>query len=139
MCTREWCCWGYLRVLSSTSGDKIFMQQLLGCVIVIVRSSSYILYASPLPDVRECVPSRFGHVRLLATPWTVACQALSMGFSRQEYWRGLPCPISRGSSPPRGQTRASCVSCNGRQVLHHLCQICVFHLILPIYGWPFIT
>ena len=27
----------------------------------------------------------------LATPWTVACQApLSMGFSRQEYWRGLP-------------------------------------------------
>ena len=28
---------------------------------------------------------------ILATPWTVACQApLSMGFSRQEYWRGLP-------------------------------------------------
>ena len=27
----------------------------------------------------------------LATPWTVACQApLSMGFSRQEYWSGLP-------------------------------------------------
>ena len=28
----------------------------------------------------------------LATPWIVACQApLSMVFSRQEYWRGLPC------------------------------------------------
>ena len=27
----------------------------------------------------------------LATPWTVACRApLSMGFSRQEYWSGLP-------------------------------------------------
>ena len=27
------------------------------------------------------------------TPWTVALQApLSMGFSRQEYWSGLPCP-----------------------------------------------
>ena len=27
------------------------------------------------------------------TPLTVACQApLSMGFSRQEYWSGLPCP-----------------------------------------------
>ena len=27
------------------------------------------------------------------TLWTVACQApLSMGFSRQEYWSGLPCP-----------------------------------------------
>ena len=33
----------------------------------------------------------FSHVWLLATPWTVACQApLSMGFSRQEYWSGLP-------------------------------------------------
>ena len=33
------------------------------------------------------------HVRLFATPWTVACQApLSMGFSRQEYWSGLPFP-----------------------------------------------
>ena len=30
----------------------------------------------------------------LAIPWTVACQApLSMGFSRQEYWSGLPFPL----------------------------------------------
>ena len=37
--------------------------------------------------------SRFSHVRLLATPWTVAHQAPpSMGFSRQEYWSGLPFP-----------------------------------------------
>ena len=29
----------------------------------------------------------------LGTPWTAACGApLSMGFSRQEYWRGLPFP-----------------------------------------------
>ena len=34
-----------------------------------------------------------GHVRLLATPWTAAYQAPpSMGFSRQEYWSGLPLP-----------------------------------------------
>ena len=34
------------------------------------------------------------HVRLLATPWTVAYQALpSMGFSRQEYWSGVPLPF----------------------------------------------
>ena len=33
------------------------------------------------------------HVRLFATLWTVACQAsLSMGFSRQKYWSGLPFP-----------------------------------------------
>ena len=35
--------------------------------------------------------SRFRRVLLFATPWTVAHQApLSMGFSRQEYWSGLP-------------------------------------------------
>ena len=33
------------------------------------------------------------HVWLFATPWTVAYQdPLSMGFSRQEYWSGLPFP-----------------------------------------------
>ena len=33
------------------------------------------------------------HVRLLATPWTAAHQAPpSMGFSRQEYWSGVPLP-----------------------------------------------
>ena len=39
-----------------------------------------------------CLLSRFSRVQLFATPWTVACPApLSMGFSRQEYWSGLPC------------------------------------------------
>jgi len=38
----------------------------------------------------------------LATPWTVACQApLSMGFSRQEHWSGLPFP-SPGDLPDPG-------------------------------------
>ena len=37
--------------------------------------------------------SRFSRVRLCATPWTASCQApLSMGFSRQEYWSGVPLP-----------------------------------------------
>ena len=37
--------------------------------------------------------SRSSYVRFFVTPWTVARQApLSMGFSRQEYWSGLPCP-----------------------------------------------
>ena len=39
------------------------------------------------------VLSHFSRVRLSATPWTMACQApLSMGFSRQEHWSGLPFP-----------------------------------------------
>ena len=46
--------------------------------------------------------SPFSHVRLFATPWTVARQApLSMGFSRQEYWSGLPFP-SPGDLPDPG-------------------------------------
>ena len=41
-------------------------------------------------------------VRLFATPWTVAYQApLSMRFSRQEYWSGLPFP-SPGDLPDPG-------------------------------------
>ena len=33
------------------------------------------------------------HVQLLATPWSAAYQTpLSMGFSRQEYWSGVPVP-----------------------------------------------
>ena len=39
--------------------------------------------------------SIFSCVRLFVTPWTVAHQApLSMRFSRQECWSGLPCPSS---------------------------------------------
>ena len=42
------------------------------------------------------------HVRLFATPWTVACQApLSVGFSREEYWSGLPF-LSPGDLPDPG-------------------------------------
>ena len=46
--------------------------------------------------------SRFSHVQLFATLWTVAHQApLSMGFSSQEYWSGLPFP-SPGDLPDSG-------------------------------------
>ena len=60
--------------------------------------SSISLAASP---AWKCV-SRFSHVRLLATPWAIACQApLFLGFSRQEYWSGLPFP-SPGDLPDPG-------------------------------------
>ena len=50
-------------------------------------------------------------VWLSVSLWTVACQVpLSMGFSRQEYWSGLPFFFSRGFSPPRDWTCTSCVS-----------------------------
>ena len=51
--------------------------------------------------------NHFSHIQLLATPWTIACQApLSIGFSRQEYWSGLTCPPP-GNLPNRGIKPAS--------------------------------
>ena len=44
----------------------------------------------------------FSRVQRCVTPWIVARQApLSLGFSRQEYWSGLPCPLS-GDLPNPG-------------------------------------
>ena len=58
--------------------------------------------------------SHFSHVRLFATPWTVACQApLSMEFSRQEYWNGLP-RLSPGDLPDPGITLTSPVASASR-------------------------
>ena len=43
----------------------------------------------------------FSRVQLFVTPWTVAYQApLSMRFSRQEYWSGLPFPTPRDLPDP---------------------------------------
>ena len=45
------------------------------------------------------------HIRLLVTPWTVAYQAPpSMGFSRQEYWSGLPLPSLPKDTAPSQNT-----------------------------------
>ena len=56
-------------------------------------------------------------VRLFATPWTVAYHApLSMRFSKQEYWNGLPFP-SPGIFPTQG-SNPGLSHC--RQMLYHL-------------------
>ena len=54
---------------------------------------------SPRCDVSESLShflyllGHFSCAWLCVTLWTIVCQApLSMGFSRQEYWNGLPCP-----------------------------------------------
>ena len=54
-----------------------------------------------------CVLSHFSRVQLFADLRTMACWApLSMGFSRQDYWSGLPCP-SPGDLPNPGTENAS--------------------------------
>ena len=56
-----------------------------------------------------CTLGRFSHVQFFVILWTEACQApLSMGFSRQEYWSGLPCPLA-GDLPNPGTEPASSV------------------------------
>ena len=66
----------------------------------------------------------FKNVKLLsgaqvcATPWTVVYQGpLSMGFSRQEYWSGLPSP-SPGDLPNPGTEPGSPLNCG--QMFCHL-------------------
>ena len=71
-----------------------------------IHIATFKIHSQPGPSVRHrsCRVSckSLSHVRLLATPWTVAHQApISMGFSRQECWRGLPCP-SPGHLPDPG-------------------------------------
>ena len=49
-----------------------------------------------------------GRVQFFATPWAVTCQApLSMGFSRQEYWSGLPFPSPRDLPDPEMEPAVS--------------------------------
>ena len=63
-----------------------------------------------------CLLSHFSRVQLCMIPWTVACQAsVSMGFSRQELWSGLPCPPP-GDLPEPGIKLMSLMSpaCTGR-------------------------
>ena len=64
-----------------------------GCILSPCLFNSYAVWS----EVKS-----LSRIWLFATPWTVAYQApLSMGFSRQEYWNGLPFP-SPGDLPNPG-------------------------------------
>ena len=66
-----------------------------------------------------CVLSHFDDDQLFAAPWTIAHQGpLSMGFSRQECWTGLPYP-PLGDLPDLGTEPTSHVSCSGKWALYH--------------------
>ena len=60
----------------------------------------------------------FSHVQLFVMLWTAACEApLSMGFSRQEYWSGLPCPPA-GDLPNPGLSLCLLPLLHCRQILY---------------------
>ena len=55
-----------------------------------------------MPIIITCVQNHFSCVWLFATPWNIAWEAsLSMEFSREEHWSGLPWPAS-GDLPDPG-------------------------------------
>ena len=77
-----------------------------------LKFTSYtVLQITPKIFPYACVPSCFSHVRLCATPQTVAHQApLCMGFSSQEYWSELPSLPPENLPNPRIQPKSP-VSC----------------------------
>ena len=93
-------------------------------VIFLISEASYQYGAVSCNYIKSqdcCVLSRFSHVQLFATPHTVAYHApLSMRFSRQEYWSGLPF-TPPGAFPDPG-IKPAClnVSYIDRWVLYYL-------------------
>ena len=87
--------------------------------------------------LNACLLSCLSHIQLFVTLWTIALQIpLSMGFSRQEYWSGSPCP-SPGDLPNPGLELTSHVFCVGRWVLyhqHHLESPCVLNTWVNFWG-----
>ena len=72
------------------------------------------------PCVSECAYSVGSIMSDSSTPQTLSRQApLSMGFSRQEYWGGLPCPPP-GHLPDPGIQPVSFLLLHGRRILCHL-------------------
>ena len=83
----EWCLIPLVRLLVVLMGiwdkqTKATATKLVGWRALVLEISAWVLMS---------MLSHFCHVWPFVTPWTVACQVpLSMGFSRQEYWSGLP-------------------------------------------------
>ena len=51
------------------------------------------------------------HLALLGPPWIVACQVpLPMGYSKQEYWNGLPFPFPGDLPEPRSKPMSSALA-----------------------------
>ena len=68
----------------------------------ILRGLVILVSTKKVSEVKSLSP-----VRLFETPWTIAYQAPpSMGFSRQEYWSGLPFPSPRDLPDPGIEPRS---------------------------------
>ena len=85
------------------------------------------------------------HVRLLVTPWTAVYQAaLSMGFSRQGYWSGVPLPSPKGGIDDLickrdRSTNVEAKVCTLRSVCQHSFSVSIsqwlLHLSMDHFSW----
>ena len=108
----------YRSVPSTSNVQNTFQSFLRVCLLVVILSLAWIKF----PFFFLCMlnPYTESHVWLFVTLWIVAHQApLSVGFSRQEYWSGLPFPPP-GDLPNTGIKAAWLMpTCMGRWVLYY--------------------
>ena len=111
--------------------NKMVENAVLGCNLKNNRMISVCFQGKPLnitviqvyaptsnAEEVKCEVKSLSHVRLFVIPWTIAYQApWSMGFSRQEYWSGVPFP-----SPGHLECRRSWVQNEAGQRLTEFCQ-----------------
>ena len=84
-----------------------------------LKISDLLLLISRVDFVCMCAQS-LSHVQLFETLWTIACQVpLYMGFTRQEYWSGLPFPLPGDLSDPGIEPTPPTSSCIGKWILYH--------------------
>ena len=82
------------------------------------------MFLSDSAEILLLLLSPFSHVQLFATPWTAAHQAPpTMGFSRQEYWSGLPFP-----SPTISQSLLKFIFIEFMMLSNHLILCHLIHL-----------
>ena len=71
------------------------------CICIYISIYIYIYISAHIYLHTHRHAHMLGHIWFFVTPWTVACKApLSIGFSRQEFWSGLPCPPPRDLPNP---------------------------------------
>ena len=113
-CTPSWAPW-FLQLPGARTDSCDCLPVCLLNVFFIWRDAFCILFEMILllyahSIMCACMLSHFSLIWFFATPWTVALQVPpSMGFSRQEYWSGLPCPPP-GDLPDPGIEPTSLIS-----------------------------
>ena len=105
-------------------------------------ASAPLISSRPLHLLQQCCVTRVQclvaqSARLFATPWTVARQApLSMSFSRQEYWSGLPCLLPGDLPKPGIELRSPALptdSLLSREYVYIYMPPC-YSLVKPLWG-----